>query len=464
MIKLYIIIYIKEVFVLFIINSIWEYFINFMEQVLFIIFVHTKLHKKANFKNQSFLMLLFLTIQFIVLCFMNQEEISSYITLLLSCILDIIYVLTFYRDNIILRFFWGFAYSIICLIAEQLTFFIPTTLYDSVSTKLLLGGELRKPYTMLYLAMIAVLILMLHYVANKDITLSPFQKITYILIAFSGLAIGHYILRLTLEFIDNYGKSSFSTRLSLVNLFFVVLFLALLVYIYQLGYSKRENLHLIQEQKIHELEREEFNSLVETTKQLREIKHDIQIYLDTINILVNDKKWDELISYTEQYYNTLSITHITVSTGNTAIDCILTSKLDCAKRLGIKTTYSIIVPDSFPLDSVELSSLLGNIWNNAIEAGEKLLSFDIGKQPYIYFYIKPYQHMILIHIENNFDGEIKRNKNHEIISTKSEKNHGLGLPRVKSIIEKSGGVLQITSENNIFSVHIMLPDKENKIE
>ena len=144
-----------------------------------------------------------------------------------------------------------------------------------------------------------------------------------------------------------------------MNLFFVVLFLALLVYIYQLGYSKRENLRLIEEQKVYELEREEFNSLVETTKQLREIKHDIQIYLDTINILVNDKKWDELISYTEQYYNTLSIAHITVSTGNTAIDCILTSKLDCAKRLGIKTTYSIMVPDSFPLDSVELSSLLG---------------------------------------------------------------------------------------------------------
>lgn len=91
---------------MFLMNSIWEYFVNFIEQVLFIIFVHTKLHKKTNFKNQSFLMLLFLTIQFIVLCFMNQEEFSSYITLLLSCILDIIYVLTFYRDNIILRFFW----------------------------------------------------------------------------------------------------------------------------------------------------------------------------------------------------------------------------------------------------------------------------------------------------------------------------------------------------------------------
>lgn len=79
-----------------------------------------------------------------------------------------------------------------------------------------------------------------------------------------------------------------------MNLFFVVLFLALLVYIYQLGYSKRENLRLIEEQKVYELEREEFNSLVETTKQLREIKHDIQIYLDTINILVNDKNGTNL--------------------------------------------------------------------------------------------------------------------------------------------------------------------------
>ena len=67
-------------------------------------------------------------------------------------------------------------------------------------------------------------------------------------------------------------------------------------------------------------------------------------------------------------------------------------------------------------------------------------------------------------VKAEVDGEIKRNKNHEILSTKSEKNHGLGLPRIKSIIEKSGGVLQITSENNIFSVHIILPDKENKIE
>ena len=82
-----------------------------------------------------------------------------------------------------------------------------------------------------------------------------------------------------------------------------------------------------------------------------------------------------------------------------------------------------MAPENFPLDSVELSSILGNIWNNSIEAGERL------------------------------DGDI--------LSVKQGKEHGLGIRRVKELVEKADGVLQITSDNKIFSVHIMIPDKEN---
>ena len=32
---------------------------------------------------------------------------------------------------------------------------------------------------------------------------------------------------------------------------------------------------------------------------------------------------------------------------------------------------------------------------------------------------------------------------------------------VKELVEKADGILQITSDNKIFSVHIMIPDKEN---
>lgn len=372
------------------------------------------------------------------------------------------YVVLFYRDNIILRVFWGFLYSVICLAAEQITFFIPVSLYKGTSLELLLGGELRKPYTTLYLAMITVFVLLFHYVGNKDISLSPLQKAAYIFISISGLGIGHYILRMTLEAVDRFGASSFSARISWINLFFIILFLTLMLYIYQLGHSKEENLRLLEEQKIYELERAEFNSLSETTERLQKMKHDMQIYLDTIQVLAKDKKWDELISYTEQYHNKLEITHSAVSTGNVAIDCILTAKLDYAQKRGIKTKYSVMTPDFFPLDSVELSSVLGNIWNNAIETAERLLASNAAERPYIYFYIKPYQNMILIHIENNFDGVVKGKIDGDILSTKQGKKHGLGIRRVKELVEKADGVLQITSENKVFSVHIMIPEKESE--
>lgn len=443
------------------IDSIWEYIVNFLELALFIIFIHKKLRIRANYKHQAVLMFLFVSFQFAVLCTLNKMGISSYSTLMSSCVLDIGYAVLFYRDSIIRRIFWGFSYSIICLVAEQISFFIPVTLYKGASLELLLGGTLRKPYTMLYLAMIAVFVLLFHSIGNKDISLSPFQKVAYIFIAISGLAIGHYILRLTLESVDKFGDSSFSARLSLVDLFFIILFLVLMLYIYQLGYSKEENIRLLEEQKIYELERTEFNSLSETTERLRKMKHDMQIYVDAINVLAKDKKWDELIAYTEQYHNTLATTQSAIATGNIAIDCILAAKLDYAEKHGIKTEYSIMAPENFPLDSVELSSILGNIWNNSIEAGERLIISDPTEHPYIYFYIKPYQNMILIHIENNYDGVIKGSIDGDILSVKQGKEHGLGIRLVKELVEKADGVLQITSDNKIFSVHIMIPDKEN---
>lgn len=443
------------------IDSIWEYIVNFLELALFIIFIHKKLRIRANYKHQAVLMFLFVSFQFAVLCTLNKMGISSYSTLMSSCVLDIGYAVLFYRDSIIRRIFWGFSYSIICLVAEQISFFIPVTLYKGASLELLLGGTLRKPYTMLYLAMIAVFVLLFHSIGNKDISLSPFQKVAYIFIAISGLAIGHYILRLTLESVDKFGDSSFSARLSLVDLFFIILFLVLMLYIYQLGYSKEENIRLLELQKIYELERTEFNSLSETTERLRKMKHDMQIYVDAINVLAKDKKWDELIAYTEQYHNTLATTQSAIATGNIAIDCILTAKLDYAEKHGIKTEYSIMAPENFPLDSVELSSILGNIWNNSIEAGERLIISDPTEHPYIYFYIKPYQNMILIHIENNYDGVIKGSIDGDILSVKQGKEHGLGIRLVKELVEKADGVLQITSDNKIFSVHIMIPDKEN---
>jgi hypothetical protein len=442
-----------------IIDFCWEYIINFLELMLYLIYIHTKLHAKSNMKYRMIVMTVLVTGQYLFLSICNTVGVSSYITLMISCILDIGYAVLFFQDAMILRLFWGFFFSIVCLIAEYITFFIPIMIYKNHSLELLSGGDLRKPYTMLYIAMIAALVFILHYIGNKKITMSIWQKIAYVLIAISGLMIGHYILQLTLEAIEFFPNQTFPSKLSFVNLLFVVLFLALLLYIYQLGYSKEENLRLLNEKKIYELERTEFYSLAKTTEALREMKHDMQIHLDAISVLAKEEKWKNLMEYIDQYSNNLAHTHSLVSTGNVAIDCILTSKIDDAARKGIWTGYAVITPADFPLDPISLASLLGNLWNNSIEAGERLQSLKTGETPYIHFYIKPFQNMILIHIENNYDGNLKQSANHIFLTTKSGVNHGIGLNRVTDIVEKAGGMIQITTDNHIFSVHIMIPDK-----
>ena len=77
---------------------------------------------------------------------------------------------------------------------------------------------------------------------------------------------------------------------------------------------------------MRELEELEYKTLIHTTESLREIKHDIDIHLDVIGSLSASGNLGELQSYIESYHHSLAQTHHLLSTGNTAIDCILSSK------------------------------------------------------------------------------------------------------------------------------------------
>ena len=68
--------------------------------------------------------------------------------------------------------------------------------------------------------------------------------------------------------------------------------------------------------------------------------------------------------------------------------------------------------------------------------------------------------MIILHVENKFDGLIKLDSNNKYISLKTEKNHGIGLNRVSELVLENNGIMTISTEQNIFSVHIILPQKE----
>lgn len=440
----------------------WEYFINFLETFLFFIFINTKLNVKKKYKHLRLCQFAFLTFQFILVCLLNCINLSTMISISISLMLDVTFALLFYDDTFVIRIFMGSIYSVICLISEYITISVPQILFRLSSFDVLFGGAFRMPFTLLYIVLIAVQIFLLNCMSDKKFNFSIPQKIAYIMISVSGILIGHFILIISLSAEEHFHNSSFTLKLILVNLAFLILFLCLLLYIYQLGYSKALNTILLEQQKIHELEEMEYKTLIHTAESLREMKHDITIHLDVMQSLSTNGDLNALQSYIDKYRNSIAKTHHLISTGNTAIDCILSNKIAETEKLGIKTEYSVLVSINFPLDAISLSSLLGNMWNNALEACQRLQVAQPSVVPYINFYIKPFQHMTVIHMENNYDKIILQNNRY--LSIKKDGMHGLGLKRMKDIVTESNGIFQINSDNHVFTVHIMIPQKENENE
>ena len=346
------------------------------------------------------------------------------------------------------------------MVVEYITLMVPHVIGKIPLEYMLIGGAQRIPISLTYVTLIAVLVFLFVHLFSKSIHLSWFQKVTYTILSIIGIAISHYNLILLLSFSQNPTLKDDLNHLILVNVFFLIMLLSLLVYIYLLGKSKEENIRYLKQEKLHELEEQQYNILLSTTNSLRTMKHDIKQHLSVIKMLSENQEFQKLQEYVNSYCQELEKTNLLLSTGNTAIDCLVSSKLSLARQLNIPTNHSIMIPSEIPMDDISLSSVIGNLLDNAIENSLRSMNTTEDFTPWIHFYIKPFQNMIILHVENKFDGLLKLDSNQKFLSLKAEGNHGLGLNRVSELVLENNGIMTISTEQQIFSVHIILPQKE----
>ena len=445
-------------------NIFWEFLIILLEIALFYIFISAKLSLRKTGTIIHISQFAYLFFQAVITYFCNYLELPTLFTVILSLMLDVVFALIFYKETYFSSIFYCCIYSAICIVAEYLTMAIPQLVSSMPIEKLLAGGKLRVPFTLLYVSLIAVFVFLFINIFSKKIWLSMGQKITYTLLSIIGIGMSHYILIVTIDIANKTYVEPPLDSLITMNLFFLVMFLALLVYIYQLGKSKENNIQLLEREKQFKLEEQQYRILLDTTNTLREIKHDIKHHLDVIQVLANQGNLNKLLEYVTAYDTSLKETNYLLSTGNTAIDCVVSSKLGLMKQCNIDIDYSIMAPAQFPVDDISLTSLLGNILDNAIEGCIRSREENAEFKPWIKFFIKPFQNMVIIHCENNYIGKIQKDSSEKIISSKKNSNHGYGLKRISDIVTENEGILHSLLEDNIFTIHIIIPLKENSYE
>jgi signal transduction histidine kinase len=172
---------------------------------------------------------------------------------------------------------------------------------------------------------------------------------------------------------------------------------------------------------------------------LKEFSADNKTATDYLNSLIDDVKHKEVFS----------------KTGNIAFDSVINYKLNAVLRDNIELDINTFIPPVLNVEAVDIVTILGNLLDNALDAlskvENKILSLNIQFD----------KSSLLIKIENSFDGivEYKDKKEGEdkiIVTRKNNIKNGYGLKNIKNSIEKYNGYIEITHDNNIFSVGILL--------
>ena len=122
-----------------------------------------------------------------------------------------------------------------------------------------------------------------------------------------------------------------------------------------------------------------------------------------------------------------------------------------AERNTIPFHVQIDLPAQISVDETDFCLVLSNLLENALEASLKTAKFRQRID------IKIYRHasnLILIQIENAFDGKIQQN--HGIFLSSKRNQNGIGIQSVRHIVEKTGDGCDFTYDNGIFTAKIML--------
>ena len=211
---------------------------------------------------------------------------------------------------------------------------------------------------------------------------------------------------------------------------------------------KRTYLKLVEYQT--EQSRRHLEEVRSIHREMRGYKHDFHNHLQLLKSYLDAGDTERAREYVLELDKHLMNVDTLLKTGNVSLDAILSAKIAQAKNEGITVTVKANVPDGLTVSDLELSIIVGNLLDNAIEAcqsakGERFIRLYLGmKGKMLYFSML------------NAAGA-KREKVDGLFKTGKSGAHGFGLKRAEAIIKDHGGWVKYNSEDGAFTSEFLVP-------
>lgn len=228
---------------------------------------------------------------------------------------------------------------------------------------------------------------------------------------------------------------------SFILIFFVIMLLMIisiycsLVFIVKKEHFKQDYL-LIEQQNI--LLQKSLEEQEKTFDLWRKSLHDYKHKLLALESMMRANKYDNALESIESELKVFKNKAFYIHTGNNTVDIILNSKVNVAQYHGITCTINAKITEKIDISDIDLSVILGNLIDNAIDAALK------EEDKNIHIQISQIKEILVIKIINSFSGE-------RIIFETAKKNsllHGIGLKIVRHLVNKYNGVFSIELKDN----------------
>lgn len=409
-------------------NVKYEIIFSFVGMVFTTIFNYWK-----NFSYFTLLMgVLYLSISSVFLYYANYItlfSISSFYVLCISC-------LDFFRFLIISRVHGGGFHNFLYLIMHK--------------------SGIERVCIVILEKWLWILIYFLIRKYCKNILVRKNYKYTLIITTFIGI--------FGFLFLANQTFSSFKNSLSEVWMLFLII-LGILIFMFYFFFEDRSNKIQLTYSKIQNaLLEEKYKEIKDVYTRNAKLYHDLNNHLNILYQMLEKKRVEEAKNYIENIGKPIKQLSKTTWTGIDLIDAILSIKIQQMKEKNAKVFVNAEFPRNTNLQINDMCTILGNLLDNVIEAIER--SGDTQK---VIIIIRRVHQFLLIKISNTYtDKSEKSEKKVQGIMPKTTKKnkefHGWGLENVKTAVEKYQGIMKIESQNEKFTVNVMLfyeYEKEN---
>ncbi len=353
-------------------------------------------------------------------------------------------VLNIFEGKFIEKCFFSIIFDALWMLTETMVGNLLMIYCESIADSQVIGSFVSK---LMFFVVVAALKKV--FVKEEVQELSGGYSVGFVFIPIGSI----YIMNAVFVLADKTRKG-YAEVYSLVSVVILLLINILIGYIYiKLADDQQiRRKNMVYEQQLELCERHQEETEL-ATLQMRDVKHNMRNNFISLLAYAEQGECEKMIGFINDVMEEGRLrTSKDVTTGNIVIDSLVEYWQKIAEKEEIEFQTELSIPMEMPFKGADISLILGNLLENAVEVAEKTI-----KRKYIKLRVKYDKKNLLIGVENSYGGNLKKIKG-ELRTTKEDTvNHGIGLASVRRVARKYQGTVFIDDTvSECFLVRVVL--------